>query len=115
MADKNKPASAWKKNANIRRTRGLIETELLQLFEIHHDLPVAAHLVNILRSKGNIVGKRADGSPIFRDPYYMEDEQFLKELENYREQQDRKVMEDKELEEEETTVLPNRLLPKITL
>lgn len=114
MADKTKPTSAWKKNANIRRTRGLVGTELIQLFEIHEDLPVAAHLVNILRSKGNIVGKRADGSPIYRDPYYMEDEQFLKELEIYRVKQDERVLEDKEDEEiEEFPVTAPK--PKIML
>lgn len=117
MSDKNQlPPNElktdWKSNAKRRKTRGIISTELIQLFEIHDDLPVAAHLINIVRSKGAIAGYKEtkvpvikDGivvsytdikTPIFRDPYYIEDEVFLKELENYRNTLDNKATEEED-------------------
>lgn len=75
----------WKSAANARKIRQLISNELLSLFEIHDDVPVAEHLVNITRSKGKVVGQKPDGSPIYRDPYTIKDEDFLKELESYSE------------------------------
>lgn len=92
----NEIKNDWQSNSKRRKTRGIIATELIQLFEVHDDLPVAAHFINIVRSKGVIVGRRTDGSPIYRDPYYIEDAVFLKELENYREYLDNKPIEDEE-------------------
>lgn len=76
----------WKSAANARRVRQLISNELLALFETHDDIPVAQHLVNITRSKGKVVDHKPDGSPIYRDPFTIRDEDFLKELESYSEE-----------------------------
>lgn len=84
----------WKTAANARRIRQLISNELLSLFEIHDDVPVAVHLVNITRSKGKIVDHKPDGTPIYRDPYTMRDEDFLKELESYSEDLKRSKLEE---------------------
>ncbi len=51
----------WKKSANTKRTRSLIGSGLLALFEIHDDIPVAQHLVSIMRSKGKQIGTKPDG------------------------------------------------------
>lgn len=81
----NKSANDWRSTANKRRTRGIIGSELVALFEVHDDIPIAQHLVNIMRSKGKIVGTKPDGTPIYRDFYSIKDEEFLKELEGYKE------------------------------
>ena len=94
MSDKsNTPTAEWRSNANKRRTRGLICTELLELFEIYDDMTVAAHLVNILRSKGRVVGFNTDGTPKYRDPYHIKDEELLKDLESYKASLIDKVMD----------------------
>lgn len=78
----------WRSNAKKRRIRSLIAQQLLQIFEIYEDRGTAAHMVNILRSKGKVVGFNKDGSAKYRDPYYMQDEETLKLIENYREELD---------------------------
>ena len=74
----------WKKAADARRTRGLIGTELLSLFEVYDDTPIAVHLVNIIRSKGKVVSHKDDGTPVYRDPYNIKDAELLKEIESYK-------------------------------
>lgn len=94
MGEKLKTTSReWQNTANKRRVRGLIGTELLQIFEIYDDTPVAVHLVSIFRSKGKVMGHRADGSTVYRDPYYMSDTEVLKEIESYRAELDSKIIE----------------------
>ena len=73
----------YQKIADERRTRQLINNGLLSLFEVYDEIPVAVHLVNILRSKGKIVDHKEDGTPVYRDPYTLTDAQFLKDLEAY--------------------------------
>lgn len=100
MPEKLKTTSReWKDTANKRRTRGLISTELVEIFEIYDDTPVAVHLVSIFRSKGKVMGHKADGSTVYRDPYYMKDEEVLKDIENYRAELDLKVTENETNEE----------------
>ena len=90
----------WRGTANKRRTRGLVGNELIQIFEIYDDTPIAMHIMSIMRSRGKPVGFKADGvTPIFRDPYYMSDEELLKEVELYREEKDTRVTEEKETNE----------------
>lgn len=88
MIDKTKSSDEWRVSAKNKRIRGLVATELLQLFETHNDTTVAVHLINILRSKGRIedrvAGSKPDGAPKYRDPYFLKDEEFLKDLQNYR-------------------------------
>ena len=97
MSEKSRTTlPGWKGAANKRRIRGLIGTELLQIFEIYDDTPVAAHLVNILRSKGQIVKTKPDGTPVFRDPYHLKDEETLKDIEVYRAELDEKATEESE-------------------
>jgi hypothetical protein len=87
----------WKAAANARKIRQLISNELLSLFEVHDDVPVAQHLVAITRSKGKIVGHKPDGTPIYRDPFTIKDEDFLKELESYSEDLKRSKLGEDEL------------------
>jgi hypothetical protein len=82
----------WKANAKKRRIRSLIGITWCQILEIYDDTPAAVHMVNIMRSKGEIVGTKSDGSPRYRDPYYNSDEVTLKIMENYREELDRDAL-----------------------
>lgn len=95
MSEKSRTTlPGWRSTADKRRTRGLIGNELLQIFEIYDDTEVAAHLVNILRSKGKIIAYKEDGvTPVYRDAYYMKDTETLKEIEVYRAALDAKVTE----------------------
>lgn len=90
----------WRSNANKRRTRTLIEATWSQIISLYDDKPVAVHMVNILRSKGTVVGKRADGSPIYRDPYYLDDSETLKIMEAYREELDLEALESVNIQED---------------
>lgn len=83
----------WRSNANKRRTRTLIETTWSQIISLYDDKPVAVHMVNILRSRGAVVGKRSDGSPIYRDPYFLDDSEILKIMEAYREELDLEALD----------------------
>lgn len=97
MALKSKTTlPGWRGTANKRRTRSLIGNELLQIFEIYDDISIPVHLVNILRSKGKIIGKKPDGTPIYRDPYHISDEEILKDIEVYRVELDSRVTEPEE-------------------
>lgn len=78
----------WKSNANRRRVRSIAGQTLIQIFEVYDDRAIFAHLVNILRSRGIITGHNKDGSPIFRDPYFIKDDEGLKIIETYREDLD---------------------------
>ena len=82
----------WRQNAKKRRIRSLIGITWSQILEIYDDTPAAIHTVNIMRSRGEVVGKKPDGSPRFKDPYYMDDEEYLKRMENYREELDREAL-----------------------
>ena len=82
----------WKANANKRRLRSLIGVTWCQILEIYDDTPAAVHMVNIMRSRGEVVGTKSDGSPRFKDPYYMDDVDTLKRMENYREELDREAL-----------------------
>lgn len=93
MTTKNHSSDDWRSAAKTKRIRGLIATRLNQLFETYNDTPIAIHLSNITRSKGRIEGKSADGSPKFRDPYFVKDEEFLKDLENYEIELEEKLTE----------------------
>lgn len=84
----------WRSSASKKRIKGLIAAELLQLFEIHSETRVAVHVTNIQRSKGRSTGTNPDGTPKFRDPYYVEDEEFLKDLQAYRAELEDKITED---------------------
>jgi hypothetical protein len=88
----------WRSNASKRRTRGLIETTLARIISLHDGRSVAAHLVTILRKKK--IGENKDKSPIFRDPYTLTDEEFLKILEAYEEELDLEALESLNPEEE---------------
>lgn len=97
----------WKSNANKRRVRSIAGQTLIQIFEVYDDRAIAAHLVNILRSRGIVVEYKDEEHkvkfehngeilektvvikvPVFRDPYYMKDDEFLKIAETYREDLD---------------------------
>lgn len=73
----------WKITANKKRTRSLISNGLTALFEVHSEVAIAQHLVSIMRSKGKVVGKKPDGTPIYRDFYSIDDQEFLKDMEAY--------------------------------
>lgn len=83
----------WKTNANKRRTRSIAGQTLIQIFEIYDDKSLAAHLISLIRSKGVVVGQNKDGSPKYRDFYYLKDEEVLKILESYREELDVDALE----------------------
>ena len=85
MSNKETNATDWRSTASKRRTRGIIGNELVALFEVHDDIPIAQHLVGIMRSKGKTIGTNADGTPKYRDFYSIKDEEFLKDLEAYKE------------------------------
>lgn len=91
--NETKAKTDWKSNAKKKRERGLIETTWAQIISLYDDRPVAVHMVNILRSKGSVVGKKPDGSPIYRDPYYLTDEEVLKIMEGYKEELDIEALE----------------------
>lgn len=95
----SKETTDWKTNAKKIRVRSLACTTLLQIFEIYDDQSIAMHLVNILRSRGAIEGRNPDGSPRFRDPYYLKDEDILKIMENYREELDVTALESLQLDD----------------
>lgn len=89
----------WRSNARRRRVRSIAGQALIQIFELYDDKAIFQHLVNIMRSKGIIVGYKTvtitvDGKkkeiqePIYRDPYYIKDDEGLKIIENYREELD---------------------------
>ena len=82
-----------KANATKRRTRSLIGTTFVQIVEIYDDYSAAVHMVNLLRSKGNVVGVDKNGTPKYRDPYFIKDEEMLKIMENYREELDMNALE----------------------
>ena len=95
----NETKKEWQKTANKRRTRALLETTWSQIIAIYDDKPIFVHMVNILRSKGAIAGYREEEEvvngklvktkvPIYRDPYYIDDEEALKIMEAYREELD---------------------------
>ena len=71
----------WRSTANKRRTRSIIGNEIVAMIEVYNDIPVAQLFVTIMRSKGKIQGNKPNGDPIYRDPYKIHDEEFLKELE----------------------------------
>ncbi len=101
MSEKLKTSSKeWKSVANKRRTRGLIGTELLQIFEIYDDISVARHLSTLMRSRGKVIAYKEekyrriheDGTvttgsiqvPVYKDFHHLGDEESLKEIESYR-------------------------------
>lgn len=96
-----KSSDGWRINANKRRTKALLDTTWSQIITLYDHIPVAVHMVNIMRSKGAIVGKRADGSPIYRDPYYMSDEETLKIMEAYREELDLEALDSAQIIKED--------------
>lgn len=93
MSKSTETPTDWRSNANKRRVRSLLTTTWCQILEIYDDKRASVHMVNILRSKGAIVGKRADGSPIYRDPYHLDDSELLKIMEAYREELDLEALE----------------------
>jgi len=93
MAENLETSTDWKSNAKKRRIRQLTVATWLQVLELYPDRPVAVHMVNVLRSKGTVVGKKPDGSPKYRDPYYITDEDILKILEGYKEELDLEALE----------------------
>lgn len=106
----------WKSNASKRRTRSLIETTWAQIISLYDDKPVAVHMVNVIRSKGQIVRYKEeeiivrdkDGKgkviktkvPIYKDPYYIDDSELLKLMEIYREELDLNALESLQPEED---------------
>lgn len=86
-------ATDWRTNANKRRTRSLIVTTFTQILELYPDKPAAVHMVNLLRSKGVVSGENKDGSPKYRDPYFIDDPEMLKLMETYREELDLDALE----------------------
>lgn len=95
-----KSSDGWKINAHKRRTRALIETTWAQIISLYDDKSVAIHMVNILRSKGAIVSRKPDGSPVYRDPYFITDVEILKIMEVYREELDLDALESAQLIED---------------
>lgn len=112
----NDTPTDWRSNANKRRTKGLLDTTLGRIISLHDDKPVAVHLVNIMRSKGIIMGykeerhviKGLDGKdkivtikvPIYKDPYYLEDEDLLKIMETYEEELNIDALDSAQLDSE---------------
>jgi len=100
MKDNNN-SSDWKSSQNKRRISSLISTTLLQIFEVYDDKTVANHLINILRSRGTVTALNKDGTPKYRDPYFIKDEEILKIMENYKEELDNEALERLENNEDE--------------
>jgi hypothetical protein len=96
-----KSSDGWRINADKRRTNALIDTTWAQIRALYDHIPVAVHMVNIVRSKGVIVGKKADGSPIYRDPYFMTNEETLKIMEAYREELDLEALDSAQINSED--------------
>jgi hypothetical protein len=94
MTTRHEGSNDWRSAAKTKRVRGLIATRLNQLFETYNDTAIAVHLINILRSKGKIEGSNLDGTPKYRDPYHLKDEELLKDLENYEIELEEKLTED---------------------
>lgn len=96
MAEKlNVSKKEWQSSANKRRTRGLAGNELIQIFEIYDDIPIAAHLATLMRSRGKIVSFKEDGiTPVYKDKYHLKDEEMLKDIETYRAELDSRVTEE---------------------
>jgi hypothetical protein len=92
--------SNWKANAKKHRVRSLIVTEMSHLLEIYNDTASAVHLINIIRSKGEVEGKNPDGTVKYKDPYFLTDEDLLKRIENYREELDRAALESNQSDDE---------------
>lgn len=96
MSDKQSTTDDWRSSAKNKRTRSLIASQLLQLFEIHNDTSVAVHLLHILRSRGASYTEDSNGIPKRRDLFHIKDEEFLKDLENYKAELEEKITEDDE-------------------
>lgn len=83
----------WKANATKKRIKQLLITTWVQIIELYPETPYAVHTVNLMRSRGNVVGKNKDGTPKYRDPYFLKDEDMLKIMESYREELDLMTLE----------------------
>jgi len=90
----------WKINAKKKRTRQLIVNTWVQILELYPERAAAIHMVNVMRSKGNVTGTKPDGSPKYRDPYFITDEEMVKILENYRDELDREALDSLQIDEE---------------
>lgn len=99
MLDKSIPE--WKKNAEKRRVKQLVIKTLVDILELYPDTSTAIHLVTILRSKGLKTGENQDGTPKYRDPYFIKEESLLKVLENYKEELDLIALESLNPEEDD--------------
>jgi len=88
-----KNSTDWRSNAKKHRIRQLIVTTWLQILELYPDKPMAVHMVNILRSRGTVTGTNSDGTPKYRDPYFITDEEALKILESYKEELDQDALD----------------------
>jgi len=89
---KERNQKEWQVNAKKRRIKSLIGVTWCQILEIYDDTPAAVHTVNIMRSRGEVVGTKTDGTPKYKDFYYTGDEEYLKRMENYREELDREAL-----------------------
>ncbi len=91
----------WKINSKNKRTRQIIVNTWIQILELYPERGAAVHMVNVLRSKGTTDGVKPDGTPKYRDPYFIKDEELVKILESYRDELDREALESLQSEDEE--------------
>lgn len=105
---KKRSSDDWKTAETKARNKALIVKELSQLITNHDDMRVAMHLVNILKSSGevdesslkknSVDAHRVDGEVViekvaFRDPYFLLDTELLKRIESYRDKKDEERLE----------------------
>lgn len=109
----------WRRNAEKRRIKALLDATWSEIVTIYDDRSWAAHMVNILRSKGISGGFREEDRvyydekgekkvakvkvPIYRDPYYLGDPELLKIMETYREELDIEALESLQITNDEGT------------
>ena len=101
MASEFDHVTDWKSNAKKKRTRQLIVNTWVQILELYPERGAAVHMVNVLRSKGTITGTKPDGSPKYRDPYFITDEEMVKILEVYRDELDKEALDSLQIEEDQ--------------
>jgi len=89
----------YKTEAGKKRTRQLIVQNWIQILELYPERSVAVHMMNTLRSKGIVAGVKTDGSPKYRDPYFIKDEEMVKILENYRDELDNEILDSLETDD----------------
>lgn len=73
----------FKDNKSERYLRGAIINKWATIFETYPDITVAQHMLNVLRSKGELTGNPKIKSTTTLTPYNWSNDKTMKRLEEY--------------------------------